>query len=852
MASWRLATLRPDIRLRALDQVSDPALLEQIVKRAKNRDKRVLRLARERVKALHAEQQTQRQLGELCDAFEQLVWDGETGPAAARFVRLEAEWSALADQADADLSARVEQARERFRQQQQQHAQIRRQREAICQRLEQRLAALDQVGANTDGNSDGDQIIQQTLAEAERDWLQTGDTPEPRLQRRYQDLYAALGARRAALAAGDRQLQKSRTVLRAAERLLERAGLLQESDVNELHQRWQRQMQNLAVPLRAAAQTQFDALFSKLEQRLTRQREQKGQELADLRQLLDDLRQALDDGELQRAIEFDQQARAKLANNISLSRQQMDTLREQLGDCTVALNQLRGWRRWGTDQAREQLCEQAEALAIEAQTESDADPNPNRLADQVRALRSAWKQLDKTGGASRALWQRFDRACERAYAPAKVHFDHQAEQRRQNLEQRQALCAELEALLTDTDWDNQLDWPMLSRYEQTVQRRWRQLGPVNRGDRKAIDRRYRDALNRLQTRLRPRLEQDLARRQALIARVQALAEQDDLQAAIEATKQAQSEWQPQALASRSREQALWRQFRTACDAVFARRQAERDAQQAERRQLLEHKTALCEELETLANLDGEQLLAAAPQVQALQQTWDALGRLPKADQRLTQRLQRARQRFEQRYQAQQQAAELAGLATIAERGRLCQHLEMLLAGIPGSDADANVDVDAELSRAQTEWDRLAAADAALETPVRQRFSDVCQALAGSPDRGSPDRGSPDRGPPDERQTLRDRLGANLAAKQQLALRLEIATGSETPAEHADERMSYQVARLSTSMAERSPLPADQRTRQEIADIVRDWYGLGLLPADLAAQLEQRFDKALANVNEGTP
>ena len=81
-----------DLRLAALERIQDPELLDHIARESRNRDKRLYRRARERLDALVAAQACAAHLERLCVEMENLVWDGESGPNAGRFPRLEQEW----------------------------------------------------------------------------------------------------------------------------------------------------------------------------------------------------------------------------------------------------------------------------------------------------------------------------------------------------------------------------------------------------------------------------------------------------------------------------------------------------------------------------------------------------------------------------------------------------------------------------------------------------------------------------------------------------------------------------------------------------------------------------------------
>ena len=81
--------------------------------------------------------------------------------------------------------------------------------------------------------------------------------------------------------------------------------------------------------------------------------------------------------------------------------------------------------------------------------------DPAKVAQEVKKLREEWKALDaQHAGVPRALWERFDGACEKAYAPAAQHFKELAAQRKLARKQRDefiaAAAAHLPTLLTET------------------------------------------------------------------------------------------------------------------------------------------------------------------------------------------------------------------------------------------------------------------------------------------------------------------------------------------------------------------------------------------------------------------
>ena len=797
----------PDLRLAALERVHDPELLDRIARQSRNRDKRLHRRARERLDALHTEQARALSLERLCVEMECLNWDGESGPNAGRFPKLEQEWREQEIGASPELQARYTQARGRFLAERQASANRRTQRLELLATLESLLERLRQ---HSESNSELDAEIQYATTEAPTTWTHHGpaqDSESRRQTTRFQQLIQDIEEQERLLRRNHVRTECLREMLAQGETLLQQPSEVRDTDLKQLRQRWEGLERPESPALANDLQSRFDGLLDKLRARQQRQVQHRDQEWQDIQDRVGQLETAVEDGELQQATQLQEQVRHQIKHNIGLSRGQMAAIEERLQSCAARIGELRGWRRWGASQAREQLCVAAENLI-------DLDIDPADIAQRIQQVRTAWKELDHhEGGAPKGLWNRFNNACERAYAPCQAYFEAQTRERQHNFDQKAALCEQLEQFEAATDW-RQVDWREADRLCRRAREQWHQLGPVNRADRKAIDRRFQQILRRLDAHLDVERQRELARRQQLIQQVQDLADNPDLRVAVETAKLAQAQWQPTVQGSYRQEQALWKTFRTACDAIFARRHTEQQAADAERQANLTHKLGLCEEIESLALIDCEQLARASTRLQEVQHEWQIIGPIPRTKQRaIDQRFEAAVRRFSQREKLLRQADVQESFQRLQQRGQLCARLEAAL--------EAQRD-DTLLPLARQEWVTLPDPPTTLAAALQQRFDAVCRALEGTPE---------------QMQAARARLAHNLERKQPWCVCMEIVAGVDSPPEFASLRMEYQVARLSASLAGGA---AKTETIYDPRQLQEQWWLTGALPAEAAAELDTRF------------
>lgn len=243
---------------------------------------------------------------------------------------------------------------------------------------------------------------------------------------------------------------------------------------------------------------------------------------------------------------------------------------------------LAGWARWGSDKAREQLIEVAEALL-------KGEPDVAERARAVPLLRREWKNLDAHGAAPQSLWKRFDRALERAYRPV-------AEQRAIEAAAQEAARAAKAALLDEWEvWHTGLGGPegkpdlkAVDAKRDEIAKLWRSAARAGFRDERHLRKRFDAFMDKIDAQLEEARTKEFARLKDLVAQAEALQESADLSEAMSAAKTLQRRWKEDVPVIRLRhgdDQKFWRRFRSACDAVFARRDAEfaeRDAQRAKR------------------------------------------------------------------------------------------------------------------------------------------------------------------------------------------------------------------------------------------------------------------------------
>ncbi len=606
-----------EIRQLAAERLETPEAIRRALKALGRRDKRVTRLLKQRLEQIEADAATKQEIEALIDAITQLGNAEQWQRDSTELMRLRNRWQQLADKADDAQRQRFDDASKQAEAAIDEH---RRQAEALqpvidakasqCELMEDFVTHLRQRHRISPTEASD---LQTTLDTLLADWNELAVLPEhlevPLANRFHRQLTEA---RRlvATLLENSRSGRDLERIIEQAEKLL-RKKTITEKAVERLRQQWAEQKLPKDPALADEYRQHFDRLSSQLQLRLDRQQAARDKGLAEIDQLLARIESNLDDDRLGDSIELEKRIRQILDGLADVPRKRLDAISQRLRDFSPRIRELDGWRHWGTDRVREELIEEAEKLVDTPQT-------PQERAKAVAELRQRWKGLSAIDHAlNRRLWKRFDKACNAAWELCAEHRRQEAEQRKKNLAERETICAELEALHQQATADTPA-WREIDRRFQQLRNRWRDAGPVDRNDWRKINRRYRKALDTMNEALRDERERNRAERMALIERLEALADSDDLPAAMAAVRDAQKAWQLTVSSKRSVEQAMWKRFKAAGDAIFARERA-RIGQQAETtNQLLRQKADICEALERLA----EQPEEIDRQLPELQQRWD--------------------------------------------------------------------------------------------------------------------------------------------------------------------------------------------------------------------------------------
>lgn len=350
---------------------------------------------------------------------------------------------------------------------------------------------------------------------------------------------------------------------------------------------------NLSIPAK------LEQLRRNIAETETQQRDLAARQQAlstELKNIVNTLQGFIDNGEFKRAL-------GGLSKCRKLQKQGAQGCEKALNHISAQLGELSDWQQFAASPKRDALLQAVQALV-------DTPLNPDSQRDQLKNLRSQWNALGPLPRDQAELQRRFDDSADQAFTVCREHFAQQNKERKDNLRARRALCEQLQSYLDSTDWAN-ADMKAAETIMRQARQEWRKYHPCDRKALKSVEKTFETLQDTLYSRVKQYWEANVNAKEALVRQAEALVEQDSSEGIANGAKMLQAQWREIGSTPRGADQKLWRRFRGACDAIFARLDNERDSQRSEQHQLTQ---ALINDInsfepERLAIADAESQLA---------------------------------------------------------------------------------------------------------------------------------------------------------------------------------------------------------------------------------------------------
>jgi hypothetical protein len=534
------------------------------------------------------------------------------------------------------------------------------------------------------------------------------------------------------------------------------------------------------------SQARFDAALAAAQTQARVERERRRVLKDDIERLLPDFAAAMDSGDSAAAHGL----HARIRDGLKSLREAPADLLRHLAPLEERHAEMKRWQHWSNNQRRRALCAEIEAL-------TGSGLHPDALATRVREAREEWQRLDAAEGiaadseSAPGISRRFQGLCYQVLRPTKGYFSKRNEVRKSHSGEIEALLQRAAAIADDTT-----DWNALSVLRTETSSALRALDEVDPRTRTTLAKRLKDVIARTSTLIEAHERDVEASKQRLIEQAVALASRSDHASLPREARDLQKRWTALGNGRRSFDQRQWREFRSACDAVFGTLDAARKERESQVAATIAQVQNVVSELEALAADESTPAESVRAQLRDLDARWQATG---SDDRALTQRQRQAHDAVTMR------------LKDAARRQRLARYTVAMqkytfLRGI-----------ETGITQSAEGWDAFAATVPAFDAALQERH---LRAQSGSVD------------------------AEESEAAREILVQLEFLAGTDSPAEDRQLRMSHQVSRLSSRMRSGANATPDR----ELDDLLAAWFAQAPQPP----ALEERFIRAAAAAIDTLP
>ncbi len=256
----------------------------------------------------------------------------------------------------------------------------------------------------------------------------------------------------------------------------------------------------------------------------------------------------------------------------------------------------------------------AKKALIERAQEIAQNPNTRKAIEEFKALNEEYRRIGRAPKEeSEALWQQLKDIADALFAKKRSEDEAYRAERQANMEAKQALCLQVEAFVGFQS-DSFKEWNEKTREILELQKQWDSIGAAPREVAKDLNKQFwknfKDffrAKTQFFEKVDAERQKNLEQKQALIARANELKESDDWENTASLLKDLQNQWREVGSVPEKFKESLYQEFKTAVDYFFERKRNRKNLQAAEWDKNLAKKQAICEQLESLAAANSQEV-----------------------------------------------------------------------------------------------------------------------------------------------------------------------------------------------------------------------------------------------------
>lgn len=264
-----------------------------------------------------------------------------------------------------------------------------------------------------------------------------------------------------------------------------------------------------------------------------------------------------------------------------------------------------------------------------------SEPDLNKAFRELQLLHRLWKE--ELGPVSREhrdeIWNEFSTVTKEIHDRRENYFNQLREKEQQTLEAKKQIIEQILAL-AEENITSHSGWQKQIKKIEEQKEIFFKTGKVPMENRDEIWEAFRNATKEFNTKknnyyknLKAEQHNNLIRKQALIDKANQLKDSDDFAAATPIMKQIQEEWKNIGHVPRKNSDAIWNEFKAACNYFFDRLHAKRNEENNVENQAYEAKKTYLEETLKQVELTGDHK-TDLDTIKSHIEKWKTFGRVP--------------------------------------------------------------------------------------------------------------------------------------------------------------------------------------------------------------------------------
>ena len=276
-------------------------------------------------------------------------------------------------------------------------------------------------------------------------------------------------------------------------------------------------------------------------------------------------------------------------------------------------------------EAKIDLCEKAEQLLLE--------PTIVKAFKTLQKYHEQWREIGPVPREEKEeIWARFKEATSKINKRHQEYFEGLKDQLQKNLEAKTELCEKAEAL-SELELHSPKEWEAKSKELIELQTIWKTIGFAPKKDNNRIYDRFRTACDKFFNNKRQFFKlykseqaENLQLKTDLCVQAESMKDSTDWKRTTDEYIRIQKKWKEIGPVPRKQSDAIWKRFRTACDAFFEHKKAFFSKKDESQDENLKLKEALIEEVKAFEPSDNAE--ENFQKLQDFQHRWNEIGHVP--------------------------------------------------------------------------------------------------------------------------------------------------------------------------------------------------------------------------------